>query len=71
MFYSWLSPYCWSAVLIVAECNVNELEKVKQGLGGVVLIVAECNVNRVKVMERILDFLVLIVAECNVNTCDS
>ena len=34
-------------VLIVAKCNVNELEKVKQGLGGVVLIVAKCNVNQI------------------------
>ena len=33
-------------VLIVAKCIVNELEKVKQGLGGVVLIVAKCIVNK-------------------------
>ena len=54
-------------VLIVAKCNVNDLDFVINNNGYLVLIVAKCNVN--KGMFELLEpnDLVLIVAKCNVN----
>ena len=54
-------------ILIVAECNVNELNVNEEKDIKFILIVAECNVNWLFVSHLFHLPVILIVAECNVN----
>ena len=54
-------------ILIVAECNVNELNVNEEKDIKFILIVAECNVNPVPCQSLHILSMILIVAECNVN----
>ena len=57
-------------ILIVAECNVNEIFFPFDKSMLCILIVAECNVNSFKNKSLITQGNILIVAECNVNCAD-
>ena len=54
-------------ILIVAECNVNEIFFPFDKSMLCILIVAECNVNLQTDLNTYNHPLILIVAECNVN----